>query len=93
MAPSRRCTGCCAPAAAATPADAALHALLRETDRQHREGIRGPAAHLAEIGALRKDLAVEVYEPLVKVCGWTGEEYRARLTATLSSALLEPGTS
>jgi AcrR family transcriptional regulator len=88
-------------ASAATPADTALDDLLRETDRQHHAGSRGPAAHLAEVGALREDLtvdraadqifaltAIEVYQRLTEVCGWSGKEYRVWLAATLRSALL-----
>jgi AcrR family transcriptional regulator len=91
-------------AAAATPADEAVHDLLQEAEHQHRAGSRGPAAHLAEVGALRSGLSVdraadqiyalasiEVYERLTEICGWTNEEYHGWLATTLASTLLEPG--
>ncbi|MEW2444384.1 TetR/AcrR family transcriptional regulator [Micromonospora marina] len=92
-------------AAAATPADENLHGLLHQAELQHRAGSRGPAAHLAEVGALRDGLTVdqaadqiyalssiEVYERLTEICRWSGEEYCAWLAATLSSTLLETPT-
>ncbi|MFC5006921.1 TetR family transcriptional regulator [Dactylosporangium cerinum] len=89
-------------AAAATPADGALHDLLAETERQRRTGARGPAEHLAATGLLRAGLtvdraadqvyaltSVEIFERLTGVCGWTGDDYREWLTRTLTAALLD----
>ncbi|WP_432974232.1 TetR family transcriptional regulator [Dactylosporangium sp. CA-233914] len=88
-------------AEAAAPADAALHDVLRRTDEEHRAGARGPAAHLSDVDALRPGLSVEraadqifaltsvdVYARLTQLCGWTIDEYREWLAATLRANLL-----
>lgn len=90
-------------AAAASPADEALDGLLSRAEQQRRTGSRGPAEHLAAVGALRPGLAadraadqiyaltsVELFERLTEVCGWTPTEYAAWLAGVLADTLLPP---
>ncbi|GIH26426.1 TetR family transcriptional regulator [Acrocarpospora phusangensis] len=91
-------------AAAAT--DAGLADLLTETERQRLAGSHGPAAHLADIGALRAGLTVEraaahiytltsleLFERLIGICGWTEADCRDWLAGALRDTLLDRGTA
>ncbi|MEV0597524.1 TetR/AcrR family transcriptional regulator [Nonomuraea cavernae] len=89
---------------AAAAADAGLADLLADTEHQRLKGSRGPAEHLAAVGALRADLSVEraadhiyaltsieLLERLVEVCGWNVRDCEDWLARTLSQTLLETG--
>jgi AcrR family transcriptional regulator len=93
-------------AAASAPTDSALHDLLASTEQQRQIGSRGPAQHLADIGALRAGLTVqraadqiyaltsfEVFERLLDVCGWSAHEYQDWLARTLADGLLKPAAA
>ncbi|MER5323733.1 TetR/AcrR family transcriptional regulator [Streptosporangium roseum] len=88
---------------AAAAADAGLAGVLADTERQRLVGSRGPAEHLAAVGALRADLtaeraadhiyaltSIEVFERLTEVCGWSLRDCQDWLARTLSQTLLEP---
>ncbi len=88
-------------AAAAAAADSGVRALVDETEHQHLVGSRGPAEHLAAVGALRPGLSaeraaeqiyaltsIEIYERLTGICGWKPAEYRDWLTGLLVATLL-----
>lgn len=88
-------------AAAAT--DTGAEELVERAERQRLTGSRGPAEHLAEIGALRAGLTAEsaaqqiyaltgteVFERLTTTCGWTSADYREWLARLLAATLLEP---
>jgi AcrR family transcriptional regulator len=88
-------------AAAAT--DAGLAGLLSDTEHQRLTGSRGPAEHLAAVGALRAGLSVEraadhiyaltsieLFERLTEVCCWTVRDCQDWLARILSETLLEP---
>lgn len=88
-------------AAAAT--DAGAGELVERAEQQRLIGSRGPAEHLAEIGALRAGLTVEkaaeqiyaltgveMFERLTTTCGWTSAEYEEWLAQLLAATLLEP---
>ncbi|MEV0396664.1 TetR/AcrR family transcriptional regulator [Polymorphospora rubra] len=88
-------------AASAGSGDVGIDELLADTERQRLVGSRGPAAHLAQVGALRAGLTVdraadhiyaltsiEVFERLTGICAWSAVDYERWLARTLIDTLL-----
>lgn len=89
-------------AEASALADGAVSELVDQTERERRIGSRGPAEHLGSLGLLRDGLtveraadqiyaltAMEVYDRLTVVCGWTPDEFRQWLAKMLVATLLD----
>jgi AcrR family transcriptional regulator len=87
----------------AAASDSAMRDLLASTDRQRLAGSKGPAEHLAEVGALRDGLTVdrardqiyvftsfEMFDRFTHTCGWTILEFEEWLARTLCATLLGP---
>lgn len=88
----------------AAVSDVQMRDLLETAERQRLDGSRGPAEHLAEIGALRTGLGVdrardqiyvltsfELFDRFTTVCGWSVRDFEEWLASTLCRVLLEGG--
>jgi AcrR family transcriptional regulator len=89
----------------AASVDADLRELAATADRNRRAGAKTVVRGIASLGALRPGLdepaavdivwtlnSPDVYQMLVRRCGWSTDAYEAWLATTLRQQLLDPAT-
>jgi AcrR family transcriptional regulator len=101
---NERCDDIVATVYSSAPLEPELAAVRDESRRRHRQGVRGLTGRVAEIGALRDDLAVDeaadiiaamtdpqVARTFVTAYGWTWSRWHAWVLAALTTMVLRPG--